>query len=52
MTNGLQQNCTMASTLFNLYACAAVERWMERIRDLDDAGMQIMYKLSSSSEGP
>ena len=30
VTNGLRQGCTMAPSLFNLYACAVADRWTER----------------------
>ena len=45
VNNGLRQGCTMAPTLFNLYACAVAERWMERVREVESAGTQILYKL-------
>jgi len=32
--NGLCQGYTMAPTLFNLYACAVVERWLKRIEEV------------------
>jgi len=44
-TNGLHQGCTMAPTMFSLYACAVAERWMKRIRDVVGTGTQILYKL-------
>ena len=43
--NGLRQGCTMAPTLFNLFACAVAERWTERIREVEGAGTRILYKL-------
>ena len=30
--NGLQQGCTLAPTLFNLYACLMVEQWLVRVK--------------------
>ncbi len=45
VTNGLRQGCTMAPSLFNLYACAMTEIWMEKVKDVDDAGTKILYKL-------
>ena len=35
----------MASVLFNLYTCLAVERWLERVKDVEGVGMTIQYKL-------
>ena len=43
--NGLQQGCTMAPTLFNLYSCVVAERWLERISGVDGIGMQILCKF-------
>ena len=45
VTNGLGQGCTMAPTLFNLFACAVAERWTERNREVEGAGTRILYKL-------
>ena len=43
--NGLRQGCCMAPVLFNLYTCLAVERWLERVKDVVGVGMTIRYKL-------
>ena len=43
--NGLRQGCTMATTLFNLYACVVAERWLERVKDVEGVGTCIYYKL-------
>ena len=45
VNNGLRQGCTMAPSLFNLYACAVAERWMERVKDVEEVGTKILYKL-------
>ena len=42
---GLRQGCTMASTLFNLYACVVAERWFERVKDVKGVGTCIFYKI-------
>jgi len=42
--NGLRQGCTMAPTLFNLYACLMMERWTAQVRDLEGAGTCLLYK--------
>ena len=42
--NGLRQGCTMAPTLFNLYACLMMERWTARVEDLEGAGTCLLYK--------
>ena len=43
--NGLRQGCTMAPTLFNLYSCLVMERWMEQVRHLEGVGICLRYKL-------
>jgi hypothetical protein len=45
VNNGLRQGCTMAPTLFNLYAGVVAERWMEEVQDIDDVGVELLYKL-------
>ena len=45
VNNGLRQGCTMAPSLFNLYACAVAERWTERVKDVEEVGTEILYKL-------
>ena len=45
VSNGLRQGCTMAPTLFNLYACVVAERWLERVKGNDGAGTRLLYKL-------
>jgi len=42
--NGLRQGCTMAPTLFNLYACLTMERWTAQVRDLEGTGTCLLYK--------
>ena len=43
--NGLRQGCTMAPTLFNLYSCVVVERWLEKVRNVEGVGTCLFYKL-------
>ena len=55
--NGLRQGCTMAPTLFNLYACLMVERWEARVEDIEGAGTCLLYKYNGklfqrSTRGP
>ena len=45
VNNGLRQGCTMAPSLFNLYACAVAERWTERVKDVEEVDTEILYKL-------
>ena len=45
VNNGLRQGCTMAPTLFNLYACVVAERWLDRVQDVADVGIRMLYKL-------
>ena len=42
--NVLRQGCCMAPVLFNLYACLFVERWVERVADIDGVGIIVTYK--------
>ena len=43
VNNGLRQGCTMASTLFNFYACVVAERRLDRVQDEKDEGTHILY---------
>ncbi len=43
--NGLRQGCTMAPVLFNLYMCAVIECWVERLQGASDVGIDIRYKF-------
>ena len=43
--NGLRQGCSMAPTLFNLYVCLMVERWKEKVKDVEGVGILLTYKL-------
>ena len=45
VTNGLRQGCTMAPTLFNMYACVVLERWPEKVEGVEGIGTHILYKL-------
>ena len=42
--NGLRQGCTMAPTLFNLYACVVAEQWMDRIKTIEGVGTLVVNK--------
>ena len=42
--NGLRQGCTMAPTLFNLYACMVAESWLCRMCDVEGVGTYLLYK--------
>ena len=42
--NGLHQGCTMAPSLFNLYACVVAERWLDRVSDIEGVGTYLLYK--------
>ena len=43
--NGLRQGCTLAPTLFNLYACLVMERRAARVRDFEGVGTSMFCKL-------
>ena len=45
MNNGLRQGCTMAPTLFNMYASVVAENWTEAVRGIEEAGIELHYKL-------
>ena len=45
VNNGLRQGCTMAPTLFNLYASVVAERWTEAVQGIEEAGIELHYKL-------
>ena len=36
--SGLRQGCSMAPTLFNLYACVVSERWLSRVAEMEGVG--------------
>lgn len=42
--NGLHQGCTMAPSLFNLYACVVAERWLDRVGNVEGVGTHLLYK--------
>ena len=42
--NGLQQGCTMAPVLFNLYMCAVFECWLGHVKGVDGVGIDILFK--------
>ena len=44
VANGLRQGCTMAPTLFNLYACVVAERWLDRVKTIEGVGTLVVNK--------
>ena len=46
--NGLRQRCTMARSLFNLYACVVAERWLHRNSDVEGIGTYLLYKYDQT----
>ena len=42
--NGFRQGCTMAPTLFNLYACVVAESWLCRMHGVEGVGTYLLYK--------
>ena len=45
VSNGLWQGCTMALTLFNLYASIVSERWFHRIEGMEGVGTFLLHKF-------
>ena len=43
--NDLRQRCSMAPALFNLHVCLVVERWKEKVKDVEGVGILLNYKL-------
>ena len=41
----LRQGCTMAPSLFNLYACEMAERWIDSIGEQEGSYTLLLYKL-------
>ena len=35
----------MVPTLFNQYACVVIEKWLEKVKNVDGAGTHILYRL-------
>ena len=35
----------MVPTLFNLYACVVIEEWLEKVKNVEEAGTHILYGL-------
>ena len=46
--NGLRQGCTMAPSLFNLYARVVAERWLHRVSDIEGVGTYLLYKYDQN----
>ena len=44
VANGLRQGCKMAPTLFNFYACAVAERWLDRVETIEGVGTLVANK--------
>ena len=41
-----RQGCTLATVLFNLYACLVVEQWRSRVAEVDGAGTYLHFKFN------
>ena len=46
VNNSLRQGCTVASTLFNLYASVVAEKWTEAVQDVEHVGAELPYKYT------
>ena len=44
VANGLRQGCTMAPTLFSLYACVVAEQWLDRVEVIEGVGTLVVNK--------
>ena len=46
VNTSLHQGCMMAPTLFSMYACVVVKRWLEGVESVEGSGTHILYKLN------
>ena len=35
----------MVPTLFNLYACVVIEEWLKKVKNVEEAGTHVLYRL-------
>ena len=49
--NELRQGCTMAPSLFNLYACLVAERWLDGVTGVEGVGTYLLYKYETEIPG-
>ena len=45
VNNDPRQGCSMAPTLFNLYACVVGERWLSRVAEMEVVENYLRYKF-------
>ena len=50
VNNGLRQGCCLSSVLFNLFSCAVLERWKQKLNGVDGFGVPSINMIRSSTK--